>query len=133
MKYQEFIKEVQERGHMASRESAEEAARATLRTLAERLAGGEPHDLASQLPEELAEHVRYDEEQKSDPFSLEEFFRRVAEKEGADEPDAVYHARAVMEVLQEAITKGEINDIRSQLPPEYAPLFEAGSQGEMSL
>jgi Uncharacterized conserved protein (DUF2267) len=82
MKCQEFIKEVQERGHMASRESAEEAARATLRTLAERLAGGEPHDLASQLPEELAEHVRYDEEQKSDPFSLEEFFRRVAEKEG---------------------------------------------------
>jgi uncharacterized protein (DUF2267 family) len=91
---------------MASRESAEEAARATLRTLAERLAGGEPHALASQLPEELAEHVRYDEKQKSDPFSLEEFFRRVAEKEGADEPDAAYHARVVMEVLQEAVTKG---------------------------
>lgn len=58
MKYDEFIKEVQERGHMVSRESAEEAARATLRTLAERLAGGEPHDLASQLPEELAEFFR---------------------------------------------------------------------------
>ena len=133
MKYQEFIKEVQERGHMASREEAEKAARATLRTLAERLAGGEPHDLASQLPPELAEHVRYDEEQKSNAFSLQEFFRKVAEKEGADEPDAVYHARVVMKVLQEAVTKGEIDDIRSQPPPEYAPLFEAGSQGEMSL
>ena len=132
MKYDEFIKEVQERGHMDSRERAAEAAQATLGTLAERLAGGEPHDLASQLPPELAEHVRYDEEQKSDPFSLEEFFRRVAEKEGTDEPDAVYHARVVIEVLQEAVTKGEIDDVRSQLPTEYAPLFEAGSQGEIS-
>jgi uncharacterized protein (DUF2267 family) len=132
MKYHEFIKEVQERGHMASREEAEEATRATLGPLSGRLAGGEPHDLASQLPPELAEYVRYDEEQKSDPFSLDEFFRRVAEKEGVDEPDAVYHARVVVEVLQEAVTKGEIDDVRSQLPPKYAPLFEAGSQGEMS-
>jgi uncharacterized protein (DUF2267 family) len=38
-----------------------------------------------------------------------------------------------MEVLQDAVTGGEIDDIRSQLPPEYGPLFEAGSQGEMSL
>ncbi len=131
MKYQEFVKEVQERGHMASREEAEQASRATLRTLSERLAGGEPHDLASQLPPELAEYVRYDEEQKSDSFSLEEFFRRVAQKEGVDEPDAVYHARVVIEVLQEAVTRGEIDHLRSQLPPKYSPLFEAGSQGEM--
>lgn len=89
MKYHEFVKEVLERGHMASREEAEQATQATLRTLSERLAGGEPHDLASQLPPELAEYVRYDEEQKSDPFSLEEFFRRVTQKEGVDEPDAV--------------------------------------------
>jgi uncharacterized protein (DUF2267 family) len=133
MKYDEFIGEVQERGHMGSREKAEEAARATLRTLSGRLAGGEPHDLASQLPPGLAEHVRYDGEHESDPFSLAEFFRRVVQKEGTDEPDAVYHARVVMEVLQEAVTRGEIDDIRSQLPAEYAPLFEAGSQGEMSL
>lgn len=31
VKYDEFIKEVQERGHMASGEEAEEATRATLR------------------------------------------------------------------------------------------------------
>ena len=49
-----------------------------------------------------------------------------------DLPRAVYHARVVMEVLQEAVTKGEMDDVRSQLPDEYAPLFEAGSQGEMS-
>ena len=118
--------------HARTREEAEQAARATLRTLSERLAGGEPHDLASQLPPELAAYVRYDEEHKSDSFSLEEFFGRVAKKEGVDEPSAVYHSRVVIEILQEALTGGEIDHIRSQLPPKYSPLFEAGSQGEMS-
>ncbi len=134
MKYDEFIKEVQTRGHMESRQEAEEATQATLETLAERLAGGEPHDLASQLPPELAEYVRYEGEETSNPYSLEEFFERVNEKAGGvDEPRTVYHARVVMEVLQEAVTEGEIDHVRSQLPAEYAPLFEAGSQGEMSV
>lgn len=133
MKYDEFMKEVQTRGHMKSRQEAEEATRATLETLAERLAGGEPHDLASQLPPELAEYVRYEGEETSNPYSLEEFFERVNEKAGGvDQPRAVYHARLVMEVLQEAVTEGEMDHVRSQLPAEYAPLFEAGSQGEMS-
>ena len=71
MKYDEFIKEVQTRGHIESREEAERATRATLETLAERLVGGEPHDLASQLPPELAEHLRYEGEETGNPFSLE--------------------------------------------------------------
>jgi uncharacterized protein (DUF2267 family) len=134
MKYDEFIKEVQTRGHMHSRQEAQKATQATLETLAERLAGGEPHDLASQLPPELAEYIRYEGEQQSEPYSLEEFFERVNEREqeGVDLPRAVYHARVVMEVLQDAVTKGEIEHVRSQLPGEYEALFEAGSQGQMS-
>lgn len=65
-------------------------------------------------------------------FSLEEFFKRVSAREGVDEPEAVYHARVVIDILQDAVTGGEIEDIRSQLPEEYAPLFEAGSEGQMS-
>ncbi len=133
VKYDEFIKEVQTRGHMHSREEAEKATRATLETLAERLVGGEPQDLASQLPPELAEYMRYEGEEESEPFSLDEFFERVNRRdEGVDLPRAVYHARVVMEVLQDAVTKGEIDHVRSQLPAEYEPLFEAGSQGEMN-
>ena len=133
MKYDEFIKEVQTRGHMESRDEAEKATKATLETLAERLAGGEPHDLASQLPPELAEYLRYEGEETSDPFSLDEFFERVTQRdEGVDQPRAVYHARVVMEVLGDAVTQGEMDHVRSQLPEEYEPLFEAGSQGEMS-
>ncbi|MBV9454881.1 MAG: DUF2267 domain-containing protein [Rubrobacter sp.] len=133
MKYDEFIKVVQDRGHMDSREEAEKATRATLEALAERLAGGEPHDLASQLPPELAQHLRYEGEETSNPFSLDEFFERVNEKdEDVDLPKAAYHARVVIGVLQDAVTGGEIAHIRSQLPEEYSPLFEAGSQGKMS-
>jgi uncharacterized protein (DUF2267 family) len=133
VKYDEFIKEVQTRGHMESRQEAEKATQATFRTLAERLAGGEPRNLASQLPPELAQHLRYEGEETSNPFSLEEFLKRVNEKDGGvDQPRAVYHTRVVMEVLQEAVTEGEMDDVRSQLPDEYAPLFEAGRQGEMS-
>lgn len=132
MKYDEFIEQVQDRGHMESREEAETAARATLQTLAERLRGGEADDLASQLPPELAEHLRHDKAGTGEQLSLDEFFERVNERdEGVDLPRAVYHARVVVEVLQDAVTRGEIRDIRSQLPDEYAPLLEAGSQGEM--
>lgn len=126
MKYHEFIAEVRRRASLGSDEEAEEAARATLGTLAERLAGGEPHDLASQLPEELAGYVRYEGEQQSDPFSLEEFYRRVAQKEGTEVADASRHARVVMEVVREAVTPGELDDVRSQLPAEYGPLFGEG-------
>lgn len=120
MKHDEFIKLVQERGCMSSRDQAEAA---TLGTLGERLAGGEPHDLASQLPPELAGYVRYDGEQQSDPFSVEEFFERVARREGVSPEEAERHARVVAEVLGEAITGGELGDVLSQLPDEYRRLF----------
>jgi len=134
VKYDEFIKEVQTRGHMESRQEAENATKATLATLAERLAGGEPKDLASQLPREIAEHLRYEGEQDPNPFSLDEFFERVNERDpGVDEPRAAYHARVVTSVLQDAVTQGEMDHIRSQLPVEYDPLFESSSQGETNV
>ena len=132
MKYDEFIREVQNRGHMESREEAERATKATLEALAERLAGGEPQDLASQLPPELAEHISHEGRETGDPSSLDEFFERINEKDGGvDLPGAVYHARVVVEVLGDAVTQGAMEHVRSQLPDEYGPLFEAGSQGEM--
>lgn len=132
MNRDEFIKQVQQRGHMNTREEAESAIKATFTTLAERLAAGEPHDLAAQLPPGIAEHLTHERAGAGEKLSLQEFFDRVDERdEAADEPRAVYHARVVMEVAQDAVTGGEVDDVRSQLPEEYAPLFEAGSQGEM--
>jgi len=53
------------------------------------------------------------------------------EREGVDLPDAVHQARAVISVLGEAVSPGEMADARAQLPDEYDPLFGLGSEGEM--
>lgn len=131
MQHDEFIGQVQHRAHLSSRGDAELATRATLETLAERLAGREPLNAAAQLPKGIAQYLQHEYAGSGTHFSLDEFFQRVSLKEGAELPDAVHHARAVIEVLQEAISPGEINDIRAQLPSDYDPLFDSGSQGRM--
>ncbi len=131
MQYDEFVGEVQNRARLPSQADAVRAIQATLETLAERIAAGEASDLAAQLPPELGTFLRDVEE--TERFPVDDFFLRVAAKETADLPDAVHHARAVMSVLQDAVTAGEIEDVRAQLPDEYGPLFEAGSEGEMDI
>jgi uncharacterized protein (DUF2267 family) len=127
MKHDEFIRQVQHRARLSSRGEAERATHATLETLAERLTGGEAKDMASQLPHELGQHLRRDWSGTGERFSLEEFFQRVSVREGVELPEAVSHARAVIEVLSEAVSKGEMDDVRAQLPAEFDRLFEAGS------
>jgi uncharacterized protein (DUF2267 family) len=129
MRYDEFIGRVQNRARLPWKGDAEKATVAVLETLAERLAGGEPGDLASQLPSELGEVVR-SAEGRQRKYTLDEFFQRVAEREGQNLPDAVFHARAVVEVLGQAVSAGEMRDIREQLPKEWDPLF-GGAEGEM--
>lgn len=130
MQYHDFVGEVQHRARLATTEEAVTAIRATLTTLSERLHHGEATDLAAQLPDEIGAFLR--DTKTDERFSLDEFFQRVAERAGIDKPDAAYHARAVVSVLQEAATRGEMENVRSQLPESYAPLFEAGHEGGMS-
>lgn len=130
MKHDEFIGQVQHRARLSSRGDAEIAARATLETLAERLAGGEANDLASQLPRGLAEYLRTGLAGEGVHFSMEEFFHRVSEREGVDLPKAIYHARAVVAVLYEAVSPGEMADVRAQLPAEFSRLFESVGEEE---
>lgn len=127
MKHDEFIGQVQHRARLSSRGDAERATRATLETLAERLAGGEANDLASQLPREIGAHLLGAWSGLGERFDLHEFFRRVSMREGVDYQQSVFHARAVIEVLKEAVSPGEIADVRAQLPAEFGPLFEASS------
>ncbi len=122
MQYKEFLGHVQSRGRMDSLEAATKATRVTLETLSERLAGNEPQHLASQLPEEIA--VFMHSEGKGESFDLNEFFHRVSQKEHIQRTDSQFHAQAVVDVLQDAVAPGEINDLKSQLPEDYAPLFE---------
>ena len=126
VKHDEFVARVRELAELKTNEEAERAIRATFETLKERLAGNEPNNLAAQIPDELAAPLRG--EGGRDNFSLAEFYRQVAEKEGVEEPEAIRHTRAVAAVLQAAVTTGEMDHIREQLKPEYAELF--GEPGE---
>ena len=88
--------------------------------------GNEPDNFAAQLLGNFADPLRG--EGGREEFALAEFYRRVGEKEGVDEPRAIRHSRAVAPVLQEAVTTGEMDDVRGQLKPEYEELF--GRPGE---
>jgi uncharacterized protein (DUF2267 family) len=130
MQYDDFIGQVQSLARLPSMGDAVRATRATFETLAERIPIDEVKDLASQLPSEIAYYLK----QTAgflDKFGLDEFFQRVSRREQADLPDAIFHARVVMSVLQSAVTKGELDQIRSQLPEEFAPLFVSGPQGPL--
>ncbi len=113
MKYDEFIGQVRHRARLSSHAEAERATRATLETLAERLAGGEAHDLAAQLPPELAGCLELPDAGIGAKLTLDEFFALVSEREGIDLPDATFHARVVIGVLTEAVSQGDLPEITS--------------------
>ena len=123
MKHDEFIKEVQRRASLDSREEAEKATAATLSTLSEHLAGGEPQDLAAQLPDELAEYLRHTGESQGESFSAAEFFRRVSDREGVTEEAARNHAKAVIQSVNEMVSAGELEDVKEQLPEDLGSLI----------
>jgi uncharacterized protein (DUF2267 family) len=131
MQFHEFLGQVQSRARLSSLGDAETATRATLETLRERLAGGEPKDVASQLPNEIGKYFEASGREEAERFDVSEFFRRVSNRAGIGEQDAAFQSRAVLEVLQEAVTPGEVGDIRNQLTEDYQRLFEAGSHGHL--
>jgi uncharacterized protein (DUF2267 family) len=122
MKHGEFIKHVAERAGVR-KDIAEKLTQATLETLADRLAGGEPHDLASQLPKELQEYVR-PSSKLNEKFGPDEFVIRVAAIAGVDDETAAKGARAVGITIKEAVTPGEWDDVMAQLPREYSDFLQ---------
>lgn len=122
MQYEEFVGKVHQLARVGTTGEAVRAIQATFQTLARRLHGNEAQDLAAQLPQALGAFLQHGE--PSEAFGLEAFYERVQEIEGIDFPDAVFHARVVMQVLNEAVSQGQMDDVRAQLPPEYEELFE---------
>jgi putative intracellular protease/amidase/uncharacterized protein (DUF2267 family) len=97
-------------------DEAERATEATLRTLGERISEGEGRDLARHLPDSLAQLVVQPGEAQS--FPADEFFRRVAEREGTDPETAARHAAAVVAALARREGRKELHDMLNQLPRE---------------
>jgi len=126
MQYGEFLRKVQDRigptqGSAASNEAGL-AITATLEALGECIPGEEARNLADQLPKEIKEPLRQASEDAK-VCSVQTFLRRISEKEDVDAGTATDHASAVMSVLGEATSTGELEAVRAQLPQEFAALF----------
>lgn len=145
MKHDEFIELVRYRAVLPSREAAEVATNVVLETLAEWLLGneatdtlaewvlGEPADATVSLPKGIAGYLEYARSEIGEPFFLNEFFRRVSQKAEISLSDAVFQSGVVVEVLQEAIARGEDEEMRFLLFQNYLTLFEAASEGKVKV
>jgi uncharacterized protein (DUF2267 family) len=129
MQTQSFLGQVQHKAHLPTLDDALRATRATLETLAERLGPDEAHHLAAQLPREV-QYCLLTGVAAPERFSSDEFLGRVSAREGVDLPESVHHARAVLDVLSDAVSSGEMMNVLDRLPDDYARLF-VGSEGKM--
>lgn len=114
MSFRELIKKVQLNSGFSDAES-KEALELMVESLAERLNEGERKDFASQLPKELKEIAL------TAPTAVAEYYdkdilREFMEREGIEEAHAKKQILSTWKALREAISEGEINDIRAQLP-----------------
>ena len=133
MKYEEFIEQVQKRAHLSSPGEAQRATQAALETLAAYISPRERHDAASQLPKGIKTYLQRPFLSPGKPassyegkVSLDDFYQRVSTLEEVPPETAREHARAVMSVLRDALSEGEFEDIREQLPAElYNEFFAA--------
>ncbi|MEV0809065.1 DUF2267 domain-containing protein [Micromonospora sp. NPDC050200] len=118
----DFIGSVAKRAKTSSAQ-ATALTRATLRTLAERIDGGEARDLATQLPEELQAYA-FASSETSERFGLDVFVQRVSGRAEVDPALAEAGMRAVFDTLREAVPPGEYDDVISQLPAELGQVAD---------
>jgi len=123
MRYDEFLARTRELGEYADNQEAERVVRVVLGTLAQRMTTREVEDLAAQLSEPLDGFLLAGRTERPGSFGVEEFLRKVAEGTGARPRTAEWDASAVLCTVGESISGGELNQVLSQLPSDYAALF----------
>jgi uncharacterized protein (DUF2267 family) len=120
-RYERFLTTIRQRTGL-DRDHAERAAMATQQTLAERVPKAQVRELAEDLPDPLRFWLQ-DATDRPEEFPIEEFVRRVAEREEVDAETAARHARAAMHALARIAPAHEIDDLVDELPHEYEPLL----------
>jgi uncharacterized protein (DUF2267 family) len=130
MQADEFVRRVQVQAKIATGDAALKVIEASLETLGERIRRDVRQDLAAQLPDQLKAYLN--KRQETTRFDLEEFYNRVAGRSDLGLPAAVLQSQAVIDVLQQAVSPGQLQDIRRQLPAEYEELFSGEPYGPNS-
>jgi uncharacterized protein (DUF2267 family) len=136
MNEHELLAAVERRTDVESSNEAYVVADATLQTLSDHIGQGEAEDIASQLPRQLAASLTSGAPEPQ-AFSADEFVERVGTRERElgtrEDPDAEQDARAVLGVLGEAVSGGELDDAREQLPDGFDSLFESVDMSEQQV
>lgn len=120
MGYREMIKQVQQKSGFSDAE-AKDALEATVECLAVHLTEGERKDFASQLPQQLKDialSVYATEENAS-----QDLFQQFIQNQQVEPEQAKRQLLAAWETIKEAISPGEIDDIRAQLPNRTVALL----------
>lgn len=122
MKRDEFVKRVQEKVQVSSKDEAIWITDTVLKTLSERLTEKEAFDLASQLPHELKGIVGGAKE-KLVKMDRQEFINKVADNLKIAPDESESYIKATFSVLKSAIAPGEIRDVLDQLPRDFAAML----------
>jgi uncharacterized protein (DUF2267 family) len=120
MKYRQLIKKVQDYSGFSDEESTD-ALQLMVESLAVHLNEGERKDFASQLPEELKAIALA--VYPTDENSREDILKQFMELEAIDESHAKKQIKAAWHAIKDAISGGEIEHIKSQLPKRMLPLL----------
>ncbi|HEY4160771.1 MAG TPA: DUF2267 domain-containing protein [Candidatus Saccharimonadales bacterium] len=120
MKYRELIKKVQLYSGFSDTES-QDALDSLVESLAIHLNEGERKDFASQLPQELQDRALAVLPTKE--TSRQDMLEQIMEVERIPEPRAKKQMLAAWRALKDAISEGEIDDIRAQLPRKTVALL----------
>lgn len=131
MQTSEFYELVQERSQLDMDDRAEAATKAVLETLGETVTSGEAEDVATQLPTDLAGALE-DADHDGAGYEREEFVDRVGNRlreTDVDPDEAERITDAVADALAETVSRGELEDLTSQLEGSIDPLF-GGAGGE---
>lgn len=120
MGFRELIKKVQLYSGFSDAES-KNALELMVESLAVRLNEGERKDFASQLPQELKDIALtvIPTEENSRLDLIEQFM----EIEGIEEPRAKKQVMSAWKALKAAISPGEINHLRAQLPNQEVAIL----------
>lgn len=123
--YKKFLADVQAIAQLDSEAAAENAISSTLEVLKHRIVGNEASQLADQLPEEAGQHLRGAESTLGEPFGINEFYQRVADRGNIDLMQAPLQAKAVFSAINNTVSPGEFEDVKQNLPDDYSELFLA--------
>ena len=119
-----FVEQVQHSAGLSSFEEADALVRATLKTLAEAVTGGQIDDLTEGLPQELRNELTGRSGQARS-MDKDGFLDRVSGAvETTDLDRTERYVRAVLQTVRAWVPEGETSNTMKQLPSSLVALFD---------